>query len=86
MTTHPIDDAAYRTPPISTPIPRSPNDPAECYRATELAPLLGIPRLRLYELVRQHRIPHKRLGRTILFPKQSIHAWLAEAPSTHPTH
>jgi excisionase family DNA binding protein len=86
MITEPIEDAACSPQSMSPPVAKTPSDPAECYRAAELAPLLGIPRLRLYELVRQRHIPHKRLGRTILFPKQRIHAWLTEAPSTHPTH
>jgi len=36
----------------------------------------GIPRQRLYELVRADAIPHVRLGRSVRFEAVRLHLWL----------
>ena len=41
------------------------------------AKLLGISRNLAYDLVRQGRIPHVRLGRRILVPRFGLEQWLA---------
>jgi excisionase family DNA binding protein len=47
------------------------------YRAEEVAELLGTTPRRVYEMVRQERIPYVRLGeRSLRFPRQAIRRWL----------
>lgn len=43
----------------------------------EAAKLLGISRNLAYELVRQKRLPHVRLGRRVLVPRQGLEEWIA---------
>jgi excisionase family DNA binding protein len=48
----------------------------ELMRADETASITGFSTFRVYELARLNLIPHKRLGRTVLFPRTAILAWL----------
>lgn len=43
---------------------------------TDVAQLLGIGRNLTYELVREKRLPHIRLGRRILIPREALDNWL----------
>ena len=43
----------------------------------EAATALGIGRNLCYDLVRQRRLPHVRLGKRILIPRQALEEWLA---------
>ena len=43
----------------------------------EAAKLLGVSRNLAYDLVRQGRLPHVRLGRRILVPRFGLEQWLA---------
>ena len=43
----------------------------------EAAKLLGISRNLCYELVREDRLPHVRLGRRVLGPRQGLEQWIA---------
>ena len=43
----------------------------------EAAKLLGISRNLAYDLVREGRLPHVRLGRRILVPRFGLDQWLA---------
>ena len=46
-------------------------------RAEEVRRMLGgIGRNTLYEWVNQGKIPHKRIGRVILFPRKKVQEWL----------
>ena len=45
-------------------------------RADEVLRLIPIGRNTLYEWVRQNIIPHIRVGRVILFPREAIREWL----------
>ncbi len=46
-------------------------------RAEEVRRMLGgIGRNTLYEWVNQGKIPHKRIGRVILFPRKQVQEWL----------
>jgi len=46
-------------------------------RAEEVRRMLGgIGRNTLYEWVSQGKIPHKRIGRVILFPRKQVQEWL----------
>lgn len=53
----------------------------------EAAELLRISRNLAYELVTQRRIPHIRLGRRVLIPRQGLENWIAreaELPQPQP--
>jgi len=43
----------------------------------EAAGLLRIGRNTCYELIRQRRIPHVRLGRRVLIPRWGLEQWIA---------
>lgn len=43
----------------------------------EAAGLLWIGRNTCYELIRQRRIPHVRLGRRVLIPRWGLEQWIA---------
>ena len=47
------------------------------YTARELAGLLGLNIKTLYEATARGEIPHRRIGRRILWPRPAIDAWLA---------
>lgn len=42
----------------------------------EAAALLRISRNNVYALVRQHRLPHVRMGRTIRIPSARLREWI----------
>ena len=44
----------------------------------EAGKLLRVSRNRCYELIRQGRIPHLRLGRRILIPRHGLETWINE--------
>ncbi len=44
----------------------------------EAARLLCISRNLAYELVRQGRLPHVRLGRRVLIPRHGLEQWIAQ--------
>jgi excisionase family DNA binding protein len=46
--------------------------------AKKAAELLGVSTWMLYELAKQRKVPHVRLGRMIRFRRTSLLAWLAE--------
>ena len=46
-------------------------------RVAELADLLGVSASRGYRLIRQHRVPAVRRGRSVLIPRAAFHAWIA---------
>ena len=46
--------------------------------AQEVAELLRIPRSTVYELARNRRIPFLKVGRRILFARQSLLDWIED--------
>ena len=44
----------------------------------EAAKLLGIGRGLAYDLVREGRLPHVKLGRRVLVPRQGLEEWIAQ--------
>ncbi len=44
----------------------------------EARKLLRVSRNSCYELIRQGRIPHIRLGRRILIPRHGLEQWIAQ--------
>ncbi len=59
-------------------LPPLPDDPTEreCMCAEQLARFLGVNRKTVYEYAARNVIPHRRLGRRIVFSKQQVVAWL----------
>ena len=50
----------------------------------EAAGLLRIGRNTCYELIRQRRIPHVRLGRRVLIPRWGLEQWIAREAHIDP--
>jgi excisionase family DNA binding protein len=50
-------------------------------RAGEAARLLRISTRFLAQLTREGKIPHKRVGRAILYPVEELREWLRRCPS-----
>jgi len=50
----------------------------ETLEAREAAEILGLSTWTVYNLVRQHEIPHIKVGRRVLFRRASLLAWLDE--------
>ena len=53
------------------------NNALEILEAEQVADLLKIKVRALYVHVERNRIPHRRLGRRIIFSRAAIEAWLA---------
>jgi excisionase family DNA binding protein len=51
----------------------------------EAARLLRISRNLAYELIAQNRLPHLRLGRRLLVPRQGLMSWIAQESGLPPT-
>ena len=47
--------------------------------AAEAAALLGVSRWTLYAAANRHEVPHRRLGRLMLFSRQALMLWLQHA-------
>lgn len=52
--------------------------PEPLMTADDVALWLKVPRLRVYELAREGRIPSVRLGRTMRFSRPAVERFLAE--------
>jgi excisionase family DNA binding protein len=54
--------------------------------AQEAAEVLRVPRARVYELVRQGRLPAVRVGRLVRIPEAELRLWIARGgrPVTEP--
>ncbi len=60
-------------------------DEPECMRADQLAKFLGVNRKTVYEYATRNQIPHRRLGRRIVFSRSQVIAWLGQsAAATKP--
>lgn len=42
----------------------------------EVADYIGVSKDVIYQLVREHQIPHLRIGRRILFRKEALNVWM----------
>ena len=51
--------------------------PRTWLNAAQLAELFGVTTFRIYDLVREDRVPHIRIGRQIRFVPEAIEAWAA---------
>ena len=52
------------------------DDQLEILTADEVAELLGLNRKTVYDAARRGQIPHRRVGRRLLFERGSIVDWL----------
>ena len=65
MSTHPTDGVAPTPEPLAL-------------RPREAAQALGLSARKLWELTNRNEIPHVHVGRAVLYPVDSLRAWLAE--------
>ena len=56
---------------------------SECMCADQLAAFLGVNRKTIYEYAARNVIPHRRLGRRIVFSRQQVVAWLGSCRSSN---
>jgi excisionase family DNA binding protein len=62
---------------LSAPQPAEPPLAAtEVLTADEAAALLGVSRWTLYSAANRHEVPHRRLGRRMLFSRRALLLWL----------
>jgi excisionase family DNA binding protein len=66
-----VADVSQSLPPQTLP----PAEP-ECMRADQLAKFLGVDRKTVYAYAAANAIPHRRLGRRIVFSRSQVVAWL----------
>jgi excisionase family DNA binding protein len=67
-------------PELSAPHPAEPAVAAtEVLTADEAAALLGVSRWTLYSAANRHEVPHRRLGRRMLFSRRALLLWLEGA-------
>jgi excisionase family DNA binding protein len=52
--------------------------------AEEVALFLRIPKASVYELIRQNRLPHFRIGRLVRIPEEGLRAWIASGGAPLP--
>jgi excisionase family DNA binding protein len=53
-------------------------DRAEILTASEVAELLRVNRKTIYKAAQRNEIPHRRLGRRLIFERGSVLAWLRQ--------
>jgi excisionase family DNA binding protein len=71
-----MDNPTATSPIRSVPSRRAAADP-NILRAEQVAELLGIGRKQVFEAVGRREIPHRRIGRRILFHRTALLEWLA---------
>ena len=64
---------------LSSPHPEPPLPATEVLTADEAAALLGVSRWTLYSAANRHEVPHRRLGRRMLFSRRALLLWLEGA-------
>lgn len=52
----------------------------------DLAQMLGVSRVRIYELIRLYGLPARRLKRRILFYRPEVEDWLRSLPYATPDY
>jgi excisionase family DNA binding protein len=63
-------------------MPSPDDEPIKVLTADELARLLGVNRKTIYDAATRDEIPHRRLGRRLIFERGSVLRWLRQdAPS-----
>ena len=57
-------------------------EPIEVMTADEIAKLLRVDRKTVYEAAQRGELPHRRLGRRLLFERGAVLRWLRQADAT----
>ena len=60
----------------------APSEPIEILTADEIAKMLRVDRKTVYEAVQRGELPHRRLGRRLLFERGAVLGWLRQADVT----
>lgn len=53
---------------------------SEVINVPDAAKLLGCSRTKIYEMANRHQLPHRRIGRKIIFSRVALTAWLRGEP------
>jgi excisionase family DNA binding protein len=56
-------------------------DTGEVLNAEEVAVFLRVDRKTVYDYANRGAIPHRRLGKRLLFSRSALVAWLADSPA-----
>lgn len=64
--------------------PPPPTQAAEVLNADEVAVFLRVDRKTVYDYAKRGQIPHRRLGKRLLFSRSALVAWLADAGLRRP--
>ncbi len=62
---------------MSTDEPKPTTEPTEVLNAEEVAVFLRVDRKTVYDYANRNLIPHRRLGRRLLFSRSALVGWLA---------
>jgi len=60
----------------------APSEPIEILTADEIAKMLRVDRKTVYEAAQRGELPHRRLGRRLLFERGAVLGWLRQADVT----
>jgi excisionase family DNA binding protein len=62
------------------------DNPIQILTADAVAELLGVNRKTIYEAATRGEIPHRRLGRRLIFERGAVLLWLRQAASSEENH
>jgi excisionase family DNA binding protein len=62
------------------------DNPIQILTADAVAELLGVNRKTIYEAAQRGDIPHRRLGRRLIFERGAVLLWLRQAASSEENH
>ena len=63
-----------------TKLARIPDAPPEVLNVEQVAALLGLNRNTVYDAANRGEIPHRRIGRRLIFSRAAVLEWLAAKP------
>jgi excisionase family DNA binding protein len=65
---------------------RDDDEAIQILTADAVAELLGVNRKTIYEAATRNEIPHRRLGRRLIFERGSVLRWLRQATPSEENH
>jgi excisionase family DNA binding protein len=74
------NDAIHEMSHLAAGTQDAPADEWPMLRPEQVAHMLGVRTSWVYEAVRSHRLPCRRIGRHIRFTRRMIETWVAEQP------